>query len=237
MFFRKKVEKLEIKTDIHSHLLPIDDGVKSFDESLKLISKFISLGYQKLIITPHVMEDSFNNSTEYILENFERLKEEVKKAGLHIGLDISAEYYMDEEFARRLEKKDLIPIKNRYILFETSYYEKPLNLEEMVFKILSKGYIPVFAHPERYRYITDMDYYFALKEKGVLFQCNIISFGSFYGKTAYKKAKFLAKNGLVDFLGSDAHSIKYVEFLSQVLEENKFNQLLKGNKIKNNELI
>jgi len=66
MFFRK-VKKVNIATDIHSHLLPgIDDGVESFEESEMLIREFIKLGYKKLIITPHVMGDYFNNSSEDI---------------------------------------------------------------------------------------------------------------------------------------------------------------------------
>jgi len=232
MIFFKKSKPLDLKVDIHSHLLPgIDDGAKTLDESVSLIKKFISLGYEKLIITPHVMEDAYNNSTQTILEKFRELKSAV--SDLDIELEVSAEYYVDEEFLKRLDNDDILPIKDKYVLFETSYYEKPLNLEEVIFKIQAKGYIPVFAHPERYRYIENMDYYHELKNRGVLFQCNINSFGGFYGKTALRKAEYLAKNKMIDFLGSDAHNMKYLESMEKNVSNGKFVKMLSKNQIKN----
>ena len=235
MIFFKKLKPLYLKTDIHSHLLPgIDDGVKSLDESIEIIKKFISLGYKKLIITPHVMEDTYNNSTEIILNKFKELQNAVKN--LDIELDISAEYYADSEFLKRIETGDLLSINDKYLLFETSYYEKPINLEEIVFKIQTKGLTPVLAHPERYRYIEDLDDYKKLKDLGVLFQCNINSFGGFYGKNVQKKVKYLAKQHMIDFLGSDCHSMKYMDLLEKVIKNKNFIKLIEKNSIKNNSI-
>ena len=235
MIFFKKLKPLYLKTDIHSHLLPgIDDGVKSLDESIEIIKKFISLGYKKLIITPHVMEDTYNNSTKIILNKFKELQNAVKN--LDIELDISAEYYADSEFLKRIETGDLLPINEKYLLFETSYYEKPINLEEIVFKIQTKGLTPVLAHPERYRYIEDLDDYEKLKDLGVLFQCNINSFGGFYGKNVQKKVKYLAKQHMIDFLGSDCHSMKYMDSLEKVIKNKNFIKLIERNNIKNNSI-
>ena len=133
---------------------------------------------------------------------------------------------------------NLIPLStnfiynSKYILFETSYYDKPLTLESVIFKIESLGFIPILAHPERYRYLDEKEYFF-LKDKGVLFQCNINSFGGFYGKTAKKKFEYLAKNKMIDFLGSDAHSMKYLHSLEMVLRNRKFHKIVKENPIKN----
>ena len=233
-FFIKKI-KFNIKTDIHSHLLPgIDDGSKSLKESIELIEEFKKLGYENLIITPHVMSEGYNNSTELILEKLKELKENIKD----MNLDASAEYNMDEEFAKRIENKNLIPINKKYILFETSYYTKPNVFEDLIFKIESLGFTPVFAHPERYRYLqNDLKKYKEIKDLGVMFQCNINSFGGYYGKMAKKSAMFLAKEGMIDFLGSDAHSMKHLKFLKNVINSNDLNIVFKNNKIKNEELI
>ena len=233
-FFIKKF-KFNIKTDIHSHLLPgIDDGSKNLNESIFLINKFKMLGYENLIITPHVMSEGYNNSTELILEKYNELKKNVNFMDLYV----SSEYNMDEEFAKRIKNKDLIPIKNKYILFETSYYTKPTIFEDLIFEIQSFGLIPIFAHPERYRYLQDdFNKYKTIKELGVMFQCNINSFGGYYGKIAKKAVKFLAKEGMIDFLGSDAHSAKHLEFLKNVINSNELNIVFKNNKIKNDELI
>ena len=46
-------------TDIHSHLIyGIDDGARSLEESIELIKKLSSIGFDNLIITPHYIEDS-----------------------------------------------------------------------------------------------------------------------------------------------------------------------------------
>jgi hypothetical protein len=83
--------------DVHSHLLPgIDDGAKSMDDSLAMIRMLIDMGYQKLIITPHVMAHMYPNSTQHILQVFHTLQTEVMKQQLPITLEIAAEYYLDE---------------------------------------------------------------------------------------------------------------------------------------------
>ena len=74
----KKTEKLEpfdisrLKVDIHSHLIPgIDDGAQDMDQSIAMLNKFQSMGFQKIVTTPHVMTDSFLNTNEIIYENLE----------------------------------------------------------------------------------------------------------------------------------------------------------------------
>ena len=233
-FFVKKIG-FDLTTDIHSHLLhSVDDGSKSLDESIEMIKKFRFLGYENLIITPHVMSGGYNNSSKLILQKYKELKKNIDFMNLYV----SAEYNMDEEFVRRVKNKDLIPIKNKYILFETSYYTKPTIFEDLIFEIQSFGLTPIFAHPERYRYLQDdFDKYKNIKESGVMFQCNINSFNGYYGKIAKKAVKLLAKKGMIDFLGSDAHSIKHLNLLENVISSNALNIVFKNNKIKNNELI
>ena len=55
----------QLLVDVLSHIIPaIDDGVQSLEDSLAILRKFESLGYKKLITTPHVMSDTFRNTTE-----------------------------------------------------------------------------------------------------------------------------------------------------------------------------
>jgi len=233
VFFKRKF-KNPLKVDIHSHLLPgIDDGSKSIEESLEIIEKFKKLGYKKLITTPHVMYDNYNNSSELIKNKLLELKNLLQD----IELKASAEYYMDEEFKKRLEKKDLLPIRDKYILFETSYYMRPNNFEDFIFMIKSLGFIPVFAHPERYRYLQgDIRKYEEIKELGVLFQCNINSIGGHYGKAAQKTIEKLSKYKMIDFLGSDTHSINHLNFLEEIVTSKTFYKIYSNNNILNNSL-
>ena len=54
--------------DMHSHLIPgIDDGSKTMDETLAMLAKFETLGYSKIITTPHIMAEVYPNTPEVIL--------------------------------------------------------------------------------------------------------------------------------------------------------------------------
>jgi len=244
-FFKKKnrVEKNQhiklLKVDIHSHLIPsIDDGAKNIDESISLIKALQEIGYKKLITTPHIMSDAYKNSASNIYAGLDIVKERLLQENISIELDVGAEYYLDDGFYDKLKNSKVMSINNKYLLFETSYLAQPIELEDMIFTISSSGYIPLMAHPERYRYIKDLDKeYNRLKELGVMFQCNINSFGGYYGKDAQEKAKYLSKNGMIDFLGSDLHHIKQVDFLKKVIQSKEYNDIFISNNILNDTLF
>src|SRR5947209_5615784 len=93
--FEKKAEFISPLVDIHSHLLAgIDDGVSSIEESLDVIRAFKRLGYKKLITTPHVMNDTYNNTPEVILAKLSELRKAATEAEIGMELDAAAEYYL-----------------------------------------------------------------------------------------------------------------------------------------------
>jgi len=240
-FFGKKKEKEKgpvLKVDLHSHLIPgIDDGSASMEESLNLLRDMEALGYEKVITTPHIMFDAYKNTPKIIKEGLASLKEAAKSEGIKVEIEAAAEYYLDEGFYDHLHSSELMSIKGKYVLFETSYVSKPLQLEEMIFEISAAGYTPLMAHPERYRYIKDpLQEYTRLKELGVMFQVNLNSFGGHYGRSAKHLADFLSKEGMISFLGSDVHHKKHVETLSGIFHSDDYSRLFKNNTILNDEL-
>lgn len=227
-------ENNPFQVDIHSHLLPkIDDGVQSLNESIMLIKKFKLLGYTKLITTPHIISDFYPNNREIIAEKLYSLEKALQLEDIDISIEAGAEYYVDMEFLNLIEEDNLISFMGRYVLFETSYASKPMILEQAIFEMVDKGYIPVMAHPERYLYLHhDMNLYKKLKAQGVLFQINAKSL--FDKSTAnYKIALKLIKMGLVDFIGSDAHRMRDVNKLEHFLNSRECKQMMKFNMIKN----
>ena len=81
-----------------------------------------------------------------------------------------------------------------------------LNLEDIIYEINLKGYIPIIAHPERYKYFqNDYKKLDELILDGVLFQCNYGSIIGKYGKEAKKLFKYMLSNDLVTFLSTDVH--------------------------------
>jgi tyrosine-protein phosphatase YwqE len=236
---KNKREKLsDLTVDIHSHLIPgIDDGTQSIEKSLTILKAMEELGYQKAIITPHIMSDFYPNSPKDIREGLETLRSAVKEAGLDIVIEAGAEYYLDDGFLKHLKQGDMMKIGDNYLLCETSYLQKPLQFDEMVFQAVIAGFKVILAHPERYQYIIDLEKeYQTLKEKGIYFQVNINSFAGYYGKDAQKKALFLSEVGMIDFLGSDIHRIKEVETLKKVLNTDIIEKIAEKNEILNHTL-
>jgi len=231
-------ESIPLIVDLHSHLIPaIDDGSQSMEESITLLRGLQDLGYAKLITTPHIMADTYRNNRKIIMSGLEKLHAEAQQRGLTIVIEAAAEYYLDDGFIALLDEGNMLTIGDNYLLFETSYVAKPIQIEEMIFAISSAGYKPLLAHPERYRYIKDPQReYSKLKEWGVMFQVNLNSFGGHYGKSAKENAEFLSQQGMIDFLGSDTHHIKQVESLANVLTSQEYRDIYLHNTILNNAL-
>jgi protein-tyrosine phosphatase len=215
------------ETDIHSHLIPaIDDGSKSMQESLLLIREMMSLGYKKLVTTPHVMSDAFRNTSGSILSELDGLRTAVLKAGLNVTVEAAAEYYMDEHFSELIKSKDLLTIHNKFVLFEVSYVNPPENIMRVIFDLQMAGFTPLLAHPERYPFWhLKFDEYKRLKESGALFQMNTNSLGGYYGAGAKKVAERLIDEDMIDFIGSDMHGMRHIEALKKTLNEKSLHKL------------
>ena len=148
----KEPGAIRLTTDIHSHLLPgIDDGVETYDEALEVVEGFIDLGFERLITTPHIMQDYYRNEPDHIRELAAILQSKIYDRGWDISIDAAAEYYLDEGLMTKLEDGDeILTFGGKYLLFETSFINKPIYLEQFIFNALSQGMVPVMAHPERY---------------------------------------------------------------------------------------
>ena len=221
-FFTKKYflkDLLEDFVDIHNHILPgIDDGAKTVEDSLNLIKKLKDLGVKEFIPTPHIMQDFYPNTDESIGNAYQQLLENLNTKILgSITINPAAEYMLDNNFEKLLENKNLFTLKKNYVLVEMSYFQPPINLENLIFKIKTKGYIPVLAHPERYNfYHNNLDYYIRLKHLGCLFQLNLLSLCDHYGKSVQKTANYLMNENLIDFVGSDTHNETHIKKLSNL---------------------
>mgnify|MGYP002620486358 CR=1 FL=1 len=224
---RKPIDLARLGTDVHSHLIPgIDDGAPTMNHSLGMVNRFVELGYTKLITTPHVMSDYYQNTPEIIRNGLEELKEEVKRAGLSIELEAAAEYYFDEMLFTKIEEGNILTFGNQCVLFEFSFNQEPIRVDELVFKLLAKGYTPVLAHFERYIYYHSIEPAVALRERGVKIQMNLNSLAGHYGGAVQKQAQRLVESGIVDLAGSDCHRIEHLEILEKNLGKKHFHKLL-----------
>lgn len=220
--FKKKLDPFELsdlKVDIHSHLIPgIDDGSRTMDESIAMLAKFESLGYQKVITTPHIMSEVYPNNSERILEGLEDVRENAQKLGLKISIEAAAEYYFDETLEFRVKEKNFMTFGENYVLVEFAFHNAPMFEERLFFEMQMAGYKPVLAHFERYMYyLGSTDKAADYKEKGVCIQMNLNSLTGHYGQEVKKQAERLIDSSLIDFVGTDCHRMDHLMLLENNL--------------------
>lgn len=192
-------------TDWHSHILPgVDDGVQTMDEALKILEEYERLGIKEVWLTPHIMED-IPNTTRFLKERFMELQAAYQG---NVALNLASENMLDNLFEERLNKNDLLPIGNdgKHLLVETSYFNPPMGLQNILLRIKAKGYYPILAHPERYIYMTKNEY-LQLRSMNIKFQLNVFSLLGLYGKDVRKRAQVLQNLKMYDYVGTDLHRL------------------------------
>ena len=238
-FLNKKEKACEVldfsvlKTDIHSHFIPgIDDGAPDMEASIALIKKMQALGFSKVITSPHVMSDFYQNSSEIILNGLADVRAELKVQNINMDIEAAAEYYIDYEFEQKIGKEKFLTFGDNYILVELSFMEVPINLFDIIFKLQLEGYKVVLAHPERYGYYKQEDYD-NLVNRGVLLQINLLSLIGHYSPQIKKKTEQLIAKGQVSFVGTDCHNMNHAELYEKCQTKKAWHDLVNSGKLLN----
>ncbi|MBR6844017.1 MAG: hypothetical protein IKM79_02840 [Bacteroidales bacterium] len=243
LFKKKKYEPRPIfaalGTDMHCHLVPqVDDGSKCMEESIDCLNTLTAVGYNKVIITPHFQFPRFQNDEDDIRRRYAEVKKAAAEAGVKIDIcGIGGEYRIDSGFAKRIENPRFLLVGDKYVLVEFSLHQQMMGCDDMIFEMQMKGYEIILAHPERYPYLNiDGKRMEQLRDQGVYLQCNVLSFGGFYGEDAKRKAFAMVDRGWVDFLGTDTHNTLYCQALLDLTHDRKVEKMLEKHTFKNNEL-
>lgn len=234
------ITSLPVTTDIHSHILPgIDDGAPDIETALNLVKGIYDLGIRKTVATPHVISDLYRNTPATINAALKQLQDACAVAEIDIQISAAAEYMLDDFFLQQLRDSiPLLTINKNIILTEQSYVSATDNLHQIAFEIITAGYRPIMAHPERYHfYHQNYDAYKRLKDMGFLLQVNLLSLTGYYGKPVAKAAKYIIANNLADLVGTDLHHERHLEMLQHKNSLRIFNELLGSNKYNNLTII
>ena len=243
--FRKTPRELKepvdfgvLHTDLHSHLIPgIDDGSKSMEESIALIRELYSMGYRKLITTPHIMADYYRNTPEIIQSGLDELRAEMQRQQIDMEIEAAAEYMIDDGFMDKVEAGNLLTFGNKFLLVELSYIEEHPNLQGIFFEVQTRGYQIILAHPERYRYWhRHFNKYRELNERNIFLQMNINSLTGWYSVESKRIAERLLSENLISFLGSDLHNEHYLQELKKSRYLPVLKEVISSSKILNSRL-
>ena len=203
-------------TDFHSHLVPgIDDGSPDVETSIALITSLKELGYTKLITTPHVMQGQYPNDRSTIVPGRDLLRRELAARGIGMELHAAAEYFLDPGLIEAIQDDEpLLTVSGKKLLVEISFAAPPMQLHEFLYHLQLKGYEPILAHPERYKYYhNDMDQYKKLMDVGCELQLNLLSVIGYYGKDVRKAALKLLDRQWLTYLATDLHHGRHLEGL------------------------
>lgn len=246
LFFFSKINEVNfpigeyLQVDMHSHVLPgIDDGAKDIAASAVLLNGLYQLGIRTVIGTPHVMADIHRNTPQTITDAHARLSEALTGAGHVPTVHFAAEHMLDDGFATLLSSGHVVPYRDTpYILVETPFLSRPLNLEHLAFQLTTARYQPILAHPERYHYLFGKPAdYEMLKSLGFALQLNALSLVGYYGEQEKKAAHWLLEHRLVDYIGTDIHHERHLRHLMKYKLPRKTVQLLEQTTIQNTRLI
>ncbi len=242
--FRKSVSVNKqlsgFKTDIHSHLIPgIDDGVKTIEESVLLIRGLSELGYTRIITTPHIRGEVYENTPEIIQNGLLEVQKAVANENIPVEIEAAAEYFVDDLFMKLVY--DQFPLltfgKNKHVLVEFSHFSVPYSFKTIIYDLQSMGYTVVLAHPERYYYFQNkFEEYKDLYYRGVQFQLNLVSLSMYYDRTSAKTAEKLIDLGLYTYVGSDIHNRHYLQSFTRALGQHSYQKLIEKCNIMNDHI-
>ncbi|MCS6934209.1 MAG: hypothetical protein NZM35_03535 [Chitinophagales bacterium] len=225
--------------DIHSHLIPgIDDGSPDLDTTLQMLRELEAIGLKKIYTSPHVVSDSYNNSTDTILAGCELVQNAILREKINLEFYAIAEYYLDETLTEKIKRKDLLTFGKNYVLVELSYQQKQNIANELFYQLQVAGYRVVLAHPERYPYYyeNNFDSYHSLKDRSIYFQINIASLTGRYGRDARYTAERMIDEKMVDFVGTDLHRLNQIPVLHEALRSKYMSRILSYDKLLNKTL-
>ena len=244
-FFKRKEkpepQKLFYTTDILSHVLPgIDDGSPNTDVSIALLEAMKGWGIDSIVATPHIAEDSFENTPQTIKKAYDKLSVRMLDMALDMNVKFSAEYRIDNRFRKMLEDDELIIMPNNYLLIENSFVQPPIDLKNIIYELQLRDIKPILAHPERYGYYQHKkEIYEELFESGCEFQINLLSLAGYYGDREKETALWLVNKGYISFVGTDLHHFGHIEVINKFLRSKDYPSIAErvSPLIKNNQLL
>ena len=196
--------------DFHNHILPnIDDGSKSFDMSIEMLSNASKQGITEVVNTVHYQHPKFESKRidfDRINSLKDELQNELENRGIPIKLHLGAEVFY---FPNLLEILDLPLVtigKGKYMLIEFYPQLIPDSHKQQFFDLKMAGVTPIIAHPERYKFVQEnIAIVTEWLEAGCLIQIDAGSPLGILGNKSKTTSIEIIKNNWFQIIGSDAH--------------------------------
>lgn len=207
--------------DLHCHYLPaVDDGVRTVEESVRLVTGLHAIGYDHVVTTPHIRTAMFPNRRAGLEAEFAKLVDVTSDVPSLPQLGLGAEHFLDDVFWELFHDAQALPYPGGHAaLVELPPEAFPMRLEERFFKMQVKGVLPVLAHPERYAPLFKSSVAIdPLLEVGVLPQLDLMSLTGRYGRHPRKAAERMLEEGVYYLASTDCHKPADVEVVEEAIQ-------------------
>lgn len=200
--------------DLHCHILPaIDDGARDLAEAISLVKLSLEQGVTHIVCTPHIHAGRYDNSLGEIEQVFNVFQQSITEADIDVKLACAAEVRIDADIMALIELNELpflgLHEGRKVLLLEMPYSHIPPGFDRLAKWLLKKGIVPLIAHPERNRELQKSPHLIKwLKGLGCLLQGTASSITGLFGEKPQQVIEYMLKNGLVDIIASDCHSLK-----------------------------
>lgn len=196
--------------DLHAHLLPgLDDGARSWEEALAMARTAAESGIEVVAATCHANlpgEDSLEYRRTYRRQLL-KLQSLLKEHRIPLKVVEGMELLDGPDLIRKLKRGELLTInQTRYVLTEVRLDAPAWQIYRLLLYLLESGYIPILAHPERYRCMQRMPAHAKeWADLGAVLQIDKGSVLGRFGEEPMKASEYLLGRQLAMLAASDAH--------------------------------
>jgi protein-tyrosine phosphatase len=237
--------RLQGLVDLHCHWVAgIDDGVRTTEDGLALLTGLAQLGFSAVYATPHMRVGMFDNDRAALEAAFARMLPALDRAR-HGGarlpeVHLASEHFFDDVVFERLRQGAALPYPplagagsappaspssvpssrlRRPVLVELPSERFPLRLADRFADLRRAGLTPVLAHPERYAPVWADDRCLdPLLDAGAHLLLDLCALVGKYGRAAEKAAWKLLEDGAYEAACSDAHKPADLDLVEKAID-------------------
>lgn len=191
--------------DLHCHLLPaVDDGARTLEDALEMARALVDLGFSTVAPSPHARPEYA--PVEVVEARFAELQAALAREHIPLKLGRNAENVLDDAFLRGLGTPSARMLgAGRVALVELPYTAPVPALPDILFRIRTKGVVPLIAHPERCMEFERKGRAAEAVRAGAHLQLDVGALIGRYGPTARKLARVFLGEGLYAVAATDLH--------------------------------
>jgi protein-tyrosine phosphatase len=197
--------------DIHCHLLPaIDDGSKSWDETLAMARMAVADGIRTIVVTPHQLGSFSHNHGDTIRALAAEVQNFLNEHKVPLTVSPGGDVRIEPGMVRLLRSGQVMTLADRrkHVLLELPH-EIYLPLEHLLDELVGSGMVGILSHPERnLGILADSSVIRPLVEAGCLMQVTAGSLVGAFGPQVQAFTEWMVTEGYVHFVSTDAHGTK-----------------------------